>query len=87
VARRGREGIAKRARERARQERQAAKRERRQAAADATDEAQDAPDEGALMEEFRELSERHAAGNVPEDEYNEERHRIFVALGIESEDD
>jgi hypothetical protein len=87
VARRGREGIAKRARERARQERQAAKRERRHAAAESVDDAQEAPDEDALMEEFRELSERHAAGNVPDDEYNEERHRIFVALGIESEED
>ncbi len=36
------------------------------------------------MEEFRVLSERHAAGHVSNDLYTEERHRIFVELGIES---
>ena len=41
----------------------------------------------SMMEEFRELSERHAAGRVAEDVYNQERHRIFVELGIETEDD
>ena len=39
------------------------------------------------MEEFRVLSERHAAGNVTDELYAEERHRIFVELGIESDDD
>jgi hypothetical protein len=35
------------------------------------------------MEEFRELSERHADGLVPDDEYAAERSRIFGELGIE----
>ena len=87
MAQKGREGIAKRARERARQERQAAKRERRQAASASETDPEDAPDETALMEEFRVLSERHAAGNVTDELYAEERHRIFVELGIESDDD
>ena len=39
------------------------------------------------MEEFRVLSERHAAGEVDQASYDEERHRIFVELGIETEDD
>ncbi len=38
------------------------------------------------MEEFRILSERHAGGQVSLDDYEEERHRIFVELGIESDD-
>ena len=82
MAKRGREGIAKRARDRARQQKQAAKRERRQSGA-APAEDVDAPDESALMEEFRILSERRAAGSVSEDEYSEERQRIFEQLGID----
>jgi len=78
--------MAKRARERARLEKQAAKRERREAASAAAADPSDAPDETALMEEFRVLSERHAAGLVSDDDLAEERHRIFVALGIESDE-
>lgn len=84
MAQRGREGMAKRARERAREEKQEAKRIRRQAAVEDT-ENQDAPDEEALMEDFRRLSERHAAGNLTDSDYEAERHRIFVELGIETD--
>lgn len=87
MAQRGREGMAKRARERARQERQEAKRNRRQAMGEGAVESTDAPDEVALMEQFRDLSERHAAGAVTEAVYNEERHRIFVELGIEPDEE
>ena len=38
------------------------------------------------MEEFRVLSERNAAGELNDDTYIQERHRIFTELGIESED-
>lgn len=79
--------MAKRARERARLEKQAAKRERRQGASEAVAEPVDAPDEDALMEEFRVLSERHAEGRVPQDQFDQERHRIFVELGIETDED
>jgi hypothetical protein len=79
--------MLKRAREKARQERQQAKRERRQAASANATEPADAPDEESLMEEFRVLSERHAAGGVTDDKYEEERRRIFVELGIYTEDD
>jgi hypothetical protein len=41
----------------------------------------------ALMEEFRLLSERHAAGLLDESAYQTERHRIFVDLGIETDDE
>jgi hypothetical protein len=83
---RGREGVAKRARERARQEKQEAKRQRRWNTEPA-DDAAEAPDEAELMEEFRVLSERHADGLVPDDEYAAERVRIFGELGIQVEAD
>ena len=82
MAKRGREGIAKRARERARQQRQEEKRERRRAAAAAEPAIES--DASALLEEFRVLSERHAAGLVSEDLYSEDRQRIFEQLGIEA---
>ena len=44
-------------------------------------------DEMALMEEFRLLSERHAAGLIDDAGYQAERHRLFVDLGIETEDE
>jgi hypothetical protein len=80
--------MAKRARERARLEKQAAKRERRQGGASKeVVDPDEAPDETALMEEFRVLSERHAEGLVAHDLYDQERHRIFVDLGIETDED
>ena len=75
--------MAKRARERARQERQETKRQRRQAVSEAAADPKDAPEEAGLMEEFRALSERHAAGLLAEGRYVQERLRIFAALGIE----
>ena len=77
--------MAKRARERTRQERQEIKRQRRQSGSTDTVEPIEEPDETALMEEFRVLSERHAAGNVSEDDYSDERQRIFEQLGIDSD--
>ena len=85
MAQRGREGMAKRAREQARKTKQDAKRERRHAASPAEVKPEDAPDEDQLMEEFRLLSEGHAAGNVSQALYEQERVRIFGELGIETE--
>ncbi len=85
MAQRGREGMAKRARERARKAQQDAKRERRHAASRAAVNPEDARDEAQLMEEFRLLSERNAAGQIAKDFYDQERHRIFGELGIETE--
>ncbi|HJR91435.1 MAG TPA: hypothetical protein VJ938_03250 [Acidimicrobiia bacterium] len=89
MAQRGREGAAKRAKERARQERQEAKRQRRREGPEGEGEVvEEAPvDEMALMEEFRLLSERHAAGLIDDAGYQAERHRLFVDLGIETEDE
>ena len=78
--------MAKRARERVRQDRKEAKRARRDAVTSTVDSG-DGPDEAALMEEFRVVSERHAAGHFSDEALQLERHRIFVALGIETEDD
>lgn len=82
MAQRGREAMNKRAREKARQERQEAKRQKRADRAGQTD-GPPAHDEAALMEEFRRLSEMHAAKQVSESRYLEERRRIMTALGIE----
>jgi len=85
VAQRGREGIAKRAREQARKTKQDAKRERRHSASSAEANPENAPDEDALMEEFRQVSESHAAGNISQDVYDQERARIFEELGLEAQ--
>lgn len=85
MAKKGREAALKRARERARQEKKEAKREK--AEARKADETPVEPtSESDLMEEFARLSERHAANQISAADYEDERHRIFVELGIETED-
>ncbi len=85
MAQRGREGMAKRAREAARKTKQDAKRERRHSTSPAEVNPEDAPDEDALMEEFRLLSESHAAGHIAQAFYDQERLRIFGELGLETQ--
>ena len=77
--------MAKRAREQARKTKQDAKRERRHSASPAEEKPEDARDEDQLMEEFRLLSERHAADQISQALYEEERSRIFGELGLETE--
>jgi hypothetical protein len=85
MARKGREAALKRARERARQEKKEAKREK--TVARKQDELGNEPiPEKDLMEEFAQLSERHASNRISLDEYETERRRIFDELGIETED-
>ena len=79
---RGGERFEKRQRERARQQKNAAKRERRHSR-EPSEPAEGGFDMDALLEEFRVLSERRAAGEVDEETFEDERHRIFVALGME----
>lgn len=86
MAKRGREAAAKRAREVRRQQQRVDKKERREAATSQVDTVP-AEDQTALMEEFAALSEKFEADMVTAAHYAEERHRIFVALGIESEAD
>lgn len=80
---RGREAMAKRNREKVRQERQEAKRLKRESAAASDDAGLDPEREIELMDEFRRLSEKHAAGQMSEAVYASERTRIFEELGIE----
>lgn len=87
MAKRGRESFQKRAREKARQDRQAAKREKRQS--DDSPDSDAAPskaEEDALMQEFAMLSARYETDQISTERYNEERHRIFVELGLEEDD-
>ena len=77
--------MAKRERERRRTQRKEAKQLRRDSIA-ANQSGPDPEHEARLMEEFRLLSERHAAGQVTEATFAEERHRILKQLGIEDGD-
>ena len=85
MARRGREAALKRAQEKARQDKQDAKREKR-LARQAEESTEEAVDEQALMEEFARLSERYENSQLTSDQFETERHRIFVALGIEADE-
>jgi len=79
---RGRESFDKRQREMDRQKRAAAKRERRLERGSEPDEGP-AVDEDALMEEFRIVSEKHAAGELSTEEFEERRTKILAELGVE----
>jgi hypothetical protein len=76
----GSETFQKRERERKRQERAAERRERREARKNDTDEAPVSTED--LMEQFRVLSEQHAAGTIDNETYETERTAIFVQLGV-----
>ena len=70
-------------REKARQEKQAAKRARRLDKEEDGLETEEAPDLDALMEEFRIISEKHAAGELESEEFEERRDEILMQLGVE----
>jgi hypothetical protein len=78
----GRESFEKREREKRRQQRSAAKRERREARSE-PDNGGVAADPDELMERFRVLSERHAAGAVSAEQYETQRLQIFSELGLD----
>jgi len=71
----------KRQRERAKKEKAALKRERRHSSEDG-DGTDDPLDEDALLERFRLLNERHAAGTVTVEDFEAERLEIFELLGL-----
>lgn len=77
------ETFAKRQREKARQEKQAAKRARRLEKEEEGAETEEAPDLDALMEEFRIINEKHAAGELDSEEFEERRDDILMQLGVE----
>ena len=49
---------------------------------DSDDEADDGLDEDALLEEFRQLNEKFAAGDVDEDDFEFRKAEIFNKLGL-----
>jgi len=74
----------KRQREIRKRERKAEKlavRHGKSAAGKADDEPQ-GPDEDALLEQFRVLNEKFAAGNVSEDDFEFRKAEIFAELGL-----
>lgn len=78
--------MAKRSRELARQQKKEDKQERQEARSEAVTKL--APDdETVLLEEFADLNDRYAADLVSEADFTEERHRILVALGIETDEE
>lgn len=85
MAKRSRESIQKRLREKAREEKKAVKRAKRDE--DTPDESTPTSrdEEDALMQEFAMLSARYESNQISSERYNEERHRIFVELGIEED--
>ncbi len=78
--------MAKRSRELARQQKKEEKQERQEAKGDGPPKLT-ADDETHLLEEFARLSDQYAADHVSQSHFDEERHRIFVALGIETDED
>jgi len=78
--------MAKRSRELARQQKKEDKQERQEAKGDGPPKLT-ADDETHLLEEFARLSDEYAADLVSQSHFDEERHRIFVALGIETDED
>lgn len=49
---------------------------------DSDDEPDEGPDEDALLEEFRLLNEKFAAGKVEEDDFEFRKAEIFAGLGL-----
>ncbi len=47
-----------------------------------SEETEDGPDEDALLEEFRLLNEKFAAGDVEEDDFEFRKAEIFAKLGL-----
>jgi hypothetical protein len=75
--------MAKRSREIARQQKREDKLERQETRSETSTKL--APDDEALLlEEFADLNSRYAADLVSQAHFTEERHRILVALGIET---
>jgi hypothetical protein len=85
MAKKGGLAAAKRARELRRDQRKEDKRERREAIA-AQDDGPSKEDQDRLMEEFAGLSARFEEGQIDAASFEEERKRIFVALGLEDEE-
>lgn len=72
----------KRQRELRKKERKAEKLAVRHGKSESDDEPDEGPDEDALLEEFRLLNEKFAAGDVEEDDFEFRKAEIFAQLGL-----
>ena len=79
------QSFQKRAREKARQEKKAEKLAKRQSGSADEKSGLSKAEEEALMQEYAALSARYESEEISTEHYNEERQRIFVELGLESD--
>ncbi len=87
VAGKGRQSWEKRQREKAKRDKQIAKRaEREERKTDDGEEVEsaDGPSEAELYERFAKLSQKHAAGDIDDETFEEKRSELFEQLGLES---
>lgn len=77
------QSFQKRAREKARQEKKAEKLAKRQSASADDNSGPSKVEEDALMQEYAALSARYESEEISTEQYNEERQRIFLELGLE----
>lgn len=78
---RGGESVGKRRITAQRNDRKAAKSERRQQRRQ--EETPQPADQGRIMARFHHLNELRSAGAITEDDFERQRHEIFVSLGLE----
>lgn len=85
MAGRSRQSHDKRQREKRKAEKASIKRARRQNRDEGPEATSDEPepDKDALMERFRIINEKHAAGEISKEEFEEENNEILLALGVE----
>ncbi len=86
MAGKGRQSWEKRQREKAKRDKQTAKRAEREERKLANPEEEtddDAPSEAELYAQFAKLSEKHAAGGIDDETFEEKRAELFELLGLE----
>jgi hypothetical protein len=77
------QSFQKRAREKARQEKKAQKMAKRLSGSTDDSDSLSKVEEDALMQDFAALSARYESEEISTEQYNEERQRIFVELGLD----
>ena len=87
MAGKGRQSWEKRQREKAKRDKQTAKRadrEERKTDDEEVVEAVEGPSEAELYEQFAKLSQKHAAGDIDDEAFEEKRTELFEQLGLET---
>lgn len=86
MAGKGRQSWEKRQREKAKRDKQTAKRaerEERKQGDGTEEEPTEGPSEAELYAQFAKLSEKHAAGEMDDEVFEEKRAELFELLGLE----